>query len=271
MTVITRPMTQEEWRRQLTKFSVPFFEVPTFKDPKSGRDDETGLRFGPMVGCGIHHTGDDAPDDLDRNVIVNGRSDLPGPLAHAGLRDNGVVELVTCGRANHFGGGDPDVLAAVKAGNYGKYPPPTDKHQGESGAVDGNDGFYGLEVYYSGGHPMTAVQYQSAVGWAAAICDFHTWNPKHAIGHKEWSDYKIDPGGIDMASFREDVSKRLNGHQQHGPRRPDQKLTKALKQNIAYAKAIEKLSFVQSLSVGETLKELKAQRRKLRAELNKEN
>lgn len=273
MTATLAPMTPQQWVAQLTKFEVSFQELPSFRDLHSGRDDETGLAFGSMVGCGIHHTGDDAPDDLDRKVIVNGRSDLPGPLAHAGLRDDGVVELVTCGRANHFGGGDPDVLAAVKAANYAKYPPPSDKHEGESGAVDGNDGFYGLEVYYSGGRPMTAVQYASAVGWAAAICDFHQWSAKHAIGHKEWSDYKIDPGNVDMAVFRSDVQKRLDHapNQWHGPKVPDRKITHALKANIKYAKAIEELPPVPTISKVETLKNLKVTRKQLRAALNKEN
>jgi hypothetical protein len=267
----TTPMTPDQWVRQLRKFKVPLLELPTFRDLKSGRDDETGLKFGPVSGCGIHHTGDDAPDYLDRNVIVKGRPDLPGPLAHAGLRDDGVVELVTVGRANHFGGGDPDVLKAVNAGKYIGYPPPTDKHQGESGAVDGNDVFYGLEVYYSGGKPMTLKQYDSAVGWAAAICDFHGWNSKHVIGHKEWSDYKIDPGNVDMRDFRQDVEQRLAGKQQFGPRRPDPKITKAIKVNIRYSKTVEALPFLPSFAKGEILKDLKVQRKKLRAELNKES
>ena len=41
-------------------------------------------------------------------------------------------------RANHAGGGDPAVLAAVASEDYGDYPPATHYHQGESGAVDGN-------------------------------------------------------------------------------------------------------------------------------------
>lgn len=216
----TTPMTAAQWQSQLKKFGVPFVVLPTFKDPASGRDGETGLKFGPVFGCGIHHTGDDAPDINDRKVIVNGRSDLPGPLAHGGLRDDGVVELVTTGRANHFGGGDPDVLRAVKAENYGKFPPKTDKHQGESGAVDGNDSFYGLEVYYSGGHPMTKKQYASAVGWAAAICDFHDWSAKSTIGHKEWSEWKIDPGHVDMSVFRADVQNRMDSVNKKKPAAP---------------------------------------------------
>jgi hypothetical protein len=242
----TTPMTAAQWRSQLKKFDVPFIELPTFTDPHSGRDDETGLHLGPMYGCGIHHTGDDAPDIADRKVIVNGRPDLPGPLATSGLRDDGVIEMVTTGRANHFGGGDPDVLRAVMAQSYGDYPPHTDKHQGEPGAVDGNDHFYGLETYYSGRHSMTDRQYASAVGWSAAICDFHGWSAKSVIAHKEWSDYKSDPGYVDMKIFRRDVQRMLDAHKAV-PTNKDEvmtrtpKITVAIQAGLAFQKALDNI------------------------------
>lgn len=241
------PMTAAQWQSQLKKFDVPFIVLPTFNDPKSGRDDETGQPFGPVNGFLIHHTGDDAPDINDRNVIVNGRKDLPGPLAHAGCRDDGVIELVTTGRANHAGGGDPDVLQAVINESYGDYPPPTDKHQGETGAVDGNDRFYGLECYYSGSHKMTEEQYKSAVGWGAAICDFHGWSAKSGIGHKEWSDYKIDPGFVDMKVYRQDVQRMLDAHKTVNTKKDNAvnrtpNITKAIKAGIDYQKALDKIT-----------------------------
>lgn len=238
--MVTRvaPMTPVQWRSQLKKFNVPFRELPGFDNPNSGRDDETGLRYGPMWGVGIHHTGNDASDKVNRDLIVEGRSDLPGPLAQSGLNDDGVIDLITCGRANHFGGGDPDVMATVKAGKYGDYPPHTDKHQGEDGAVDGNDGVYGLETYYW--KILTKDQYRSMVGWAAAICDFHGWSAKHVIGHKEWSDWKPDPNLIDMKVFREDVQRLLDREGDvKGPKFLTPAITKAIKANIAYDKALQ--------------------------------
>lgn len=238
------PMTVDQWRAQLKKFDVPFREISDFKSATSGRDDETGLKFGPVYGCVIHHTGSDGPDSSNQSLIDRGRSDLPGPLAHSGLNDNGVIDMFTWKRANHAGGGDPDVLAAVKSENYGDYPPPPDKHQGEPGAADGNDVFYGLETYYSGSHPMTKVQYQSAVGWAAAICDFHGWSSKSVIGHKEWSDWKPDPGQVDMKKFRQDVQARLdavNGGTTPPPAEPKfipAPIRKAIAANIQYDKAL---------------------------------
>lgn len=238
------PMTPAQWRAQLRKFNVPFREIGDFALSTSGRDDETGKIFGPVYGVVIHHTGSDGADSINRELIDRGRSDLAGPLAQSGLDDLGVIDMFTWRRANHAGGGDPDVLAAVKAESYGDYPPHTDKHQGESGAVDGNDCFYGLETYYSGSHPMTAKQYRSAVAWAAAICDFHGWTAKSVIGHKEWSDWKPDPGQIDMKVFRRDVQALLDGRNVvEGPVFTTPRITKAIAANIAYDKALDAILF----------------------------
>lgn len=198
------PMTAAQWRAQLRKFDQPFVEKATFANPDSGRDDETGKPFGPVYGGLLHHTGDDAPDSADSKVIASGRSDLPGPLAHGGCRDDGVIELFTTGRANHAGNGDADVLRAIQSENYGDYPPKPDVD-----SVDGNDCLYALEVYYSGLHAMTRPQYAAAVNFHAAYCDFHGWTSKSAIGHKEWTRRKIDPGFCDMAKFRRDVTARI--------------------------------------------------------------
>lgn len=240
----TTPMTPTQWKSQLKKFKVPFREITGWDSPTSGRDDETGKIFGPVHGCVIHHTGSDGSDLINRQLIINGRSDLPGPLAQSGLNDDGVIDLITWKRANHAGGGDPDVLRAVIDESYGDYPPPTDKHEGESGSVDGNDVFYGLETYYSGGHEMTAAAYRSAVGWAAAICDFHGWTAKSAIGHKEWSDWKIDPGHVDMKVFRADVARRLKDVNavDEGPKFLTPAITKAIAENIEYDKSLDVIS-----------------------------
>jgi len=173
------------------------------------RDPEHGA-WGPVNGITQHHTGDDLQDYKDLAVLWNGRTGLPGPLVQAGNDDNGVLHFVGWGRCNHAGGGDPDVLAAVIAESYGDYPPPTDKHEGEPGAVDGNVHFYGLENMYSGSHIMTPAQYQTAVLYSACISEFHRWGPKSTIGHKEWSDWKPDPSHCDMRTFRRDVGVALS-------------------------------------------------------------
>ncbi len=259
------PMTPDQLIRHLTKWDVPFREIEGWRH--HNRDQETGLRFGPVYGCMTHHTGDDAPDRADRRIIRDGRSDLPGPLAHFGLNDDGVVDLIGWGRANHAGGGDPDVLQAVINESYRDYPPPTGRHQGEPGATDGNDHFYGCEAYYSGSHRMTAEAHRSLVKLWAAICDFHDWTAKSVIGHKEWSDWKVDPGHLDMKVLRRDVQALLDG----GPVPDDAppplppNVVKALRASRDYQRALESIKAPKARDeVEEILLQVKRQRRLLR-------
>lgn len=193
------PLTPDEIRAALRKFGVKFRETDGWETRNRG---DRGNGFGPVYGFGVHHTGDDAADDLDRKVVTNGRSDLPGPLAQFGLNDDGTVDLIGCGRANHFGVGDPDVLAAVRDETYTDYPPKPNQN-----TYDGNGRFYGVETYYSGSH--VPAQYDAMVNLCAAICDAHGWTAKSVIGHKEWTNQKVDPGSVDMAQFRRDVNARI--------------------------------------------------------------
>src|SRR5690606_5204889 len=121
---------------------------------------------------------------------------------------DGTVHLTGNGRANHAGGGDPAVLTAVRSESYGDYPPAPHQHEGSLGAVDGNQHFYGFECENAGDgqDPWPRVQYTAMVRAAAAICRAHRWGMRSVIGHKEWSDWKPDPRGIDMRNFRRDVA-----------------------------------------------------------------
>ncbi len=194
------PLTAAQTLAALRKWGVRFIEHPGWETHnRNGHG-----AWGPVNGFIVHHTGDDAPDDVDFGVVWGGRSNLPGPLCHFGARDDGTIDLVGCGRTNHAGGGDPSVLAAVIAESYGDHPPAPHYHEGSAGAVDGNARFYGVETYYSGYH--VPVQYRAVVLLVAAILDAHGWGPKSAIGHKEWSDWKSDPGSVDMRDFRADVA-----------------------------------------------------------------
>ena len=211
---MSTPITADQLLAQFKKWKVPYREIDGWRT--RGRDSFTGLTFGPVFGCVTHHTGDDAPDTADRKGIINGRSDLPGPLAQFGLNDDGILDIISVNRCNHAGGGDPRVLEAVKAESYGDYPPSSRYHQGSPGATDGNDCFYGVETYYSGGKAPTAAPYKTLVLLWAALCDFHDWSAKSVIGHKEWSDWKSDPGHVDMKALRADVQKALDAA--HAPK-----------------------------------------------------
>jgi hypothetical protein len=154
--------------------------------------------WGPVNGVMLHHT---AGLNGMVDYCYNGSADLPGPLCHGVIDKKGEVWLVGNGRANHAGGGDPDVLNAVISESYMTRPPATDKHEGEPGAVDGNARFYGFECVNAGdGHdPWPDAQVQAMVKASAAICRAHKWGGKSAIGHLEWSDWKSDPKGAAVA------------------------------------------------------------------------
>lgn len=168
--------------------------------------------WGPVNGIIIHHTAG-ADSSAGLSLVYNGRSDLPGPLAHAYLSKTGVVTLTGNGRANHAGLGDDDVLKAVIA-EWPVLPTPNENN------TDGNARFYGIEISNlgNGKDHYPTVQYQAAVKWAAAICRAHGWTSKSVIGHKEWTNQKIDPRGpvgaasgkdFSMVQFRKDVQALL--------------------------------------------------------------
>lgn len=197
------PMTAAQTRAQMKKWGVPFKEYSgwtTRKRPGS---------FAP-VGLVIHHTGSDGGQNsasYDKFLFVTGRpaEGIPGPLCQASCEMDGDVILGAIGRANHAGSGSSRTLTAVRGGKVSlsaQIKPGSDD-------TNGNGWFYGLEVKFDGGQPMTAKQYDSAVRWAAAICDFYGWSAGHIVGHKEWSSRKPDPGSTAMSKFRSDVAARL--------------------------------------------------------------
>lgn len=202
---MARPMTADEVVAALKRWRVPYQAVDGWRT----RNRDAHGAWGPVHGLMIHHTGDDADDKVDLRIITNGLAGLPGPLSQFGCDDEGTIWLVGNGRANHAGGGDPRVLRAVIAESYGDYPPRPHQHSGSAGATDGNDNFYGVETFYSGREAPTVQARASLILLAAAICHHHGWTAKSVIGHKEWSDWKSDPGKVDMKSFRAAVAQRL--------------------------------------------------------------
>lgn len=157
---------------------------------KRGRPSSTG-GFNP-VGVLCHHTATRASSS-DADVIrllVNGRSDLPGPLCQLGLGRDGTVYVVAAGRANH--GGKARASGTVAGG-------------------DANSLYIGIEAFNDGvGEKWNAVQYDAYVKLAAVLCREITGNSAATVrGHKETSvTGKIDPT-FDMHSFRERVDALL--------------------------------------------------------------
>jgi hypothetical protein len=191
------PMTADQMVAALADEGVDYREYKDWRHHnREGHGD-----WGPVYGIMIHHTAITGPGTLD--VIYDGREDLPGPLAHAFAGKGGGIFLTGNGRANHAGKGDDDVLNAVIAESA--LPTPNENN------TDGNTHFYGIEIENlgDGDDPYPPLQYAEAVLWATAICRFHGWTSKSVIGHKEWTNTKIDPS-FDMDTFRDDVHAQLH-------------------------------------------------------------
>lgn len=147
--------------------------------------------FAP-VGVLCHHTATSkaSRDDDVVRLLVQGRSDLPGPLCQLGLGRDGTVYVVAAGRANHAG----------KA-----------KSSGSVASGDGNALYIGIEAMNDGvGEPWPQVQYDAYVTLCAALSKHVTGNSVRTVrGHKETSvTGKIDPT-FDMDAFRARVEAKM--------------------------------------------------------------
>lgn len=166
--------------------------------------------WGPVNGVMIHHT---VSSESAASVALcrDGYAALPGPLCHGVIDKAGTVHLISAGRANHAGGGDPAVLRRVVAEDYGDRPPAPRAHDGSAGAADGNARFYGFECVNlgDGKDPWPAAQLEAIERASAALCRAHGWSARSVIGHAEWSAAKIDPRGFTMPSMRTRITTRL--------------------------------------------------------------
>ncbi|SHN32563.1 N-acetylmuramoyl-L-alanine amidase [Streptomyces yunnanensis] len=161
--------------------------------------------WGPVYGVIIHHT---ATSGIKASVSMcwSGHEDLPGPLCHGLIDKTGTVHLIGNGRANHAGTGDYDVLTAVITEGYGNTPPLPREND-----TDGNARFYGFEGINlgDGKDPWPAEQLEGIERVSAAICRAHGWSAQSVIGHKEWTNTKIDPKGFNMPDMRARIATRL--------------------------------------------------------------
>lgn len=145
----------------------------------------------------IHHT---ATGEANQNlsVLINGRSDLSGPLCNTCGWADGSVGLIAAHPANHAGA----------SGGYNTAPLP------KTGLF--NKLVWGHEIIYPGSSPMTPQQYRTA-GILAKICTdvFGYSDINRAKGHAETSiTGKWDPGyapgkTLDLNKFRADARNAL--------------------------------------------------------------
>jgi hypothetical protein len=144
--------------------------------------------FGDIWGVIIHHTG---------------ASGSPGPGVIANHPTLGLCSQLHLDRAGKYT--VCGVGIAWHAGNGAWKGLPTN---------DANRLTIGIEAENNGTEGWTTVQYNAYVKGVAAILKKLGKDSSHVIGHKEWagpSQGKWDPGLIDMAKFRADVQKILDG------------------------------------------------------------
>lgn len=157
--------------------------------------------FAPQ-GVLIHHTaGARATEENPApslSTVINGRSDLAGPLAQVLVDYNGNCWVVAAGRTNNAG-------AAQASGPL----PATD---------DGNALYVGIEIDYRVNPDGSFDQFPSpiqkavAITAAAAIVTRLGHGARYVRGHKETSTTgKIDPKFLmPMPDFRDEVRKMID-------------------------------------------------------------
>lgn len=154
--------------------------------------------FSPS-GVLLHHTGSGTPSSQSNphpnlNNVINGRTDLAGPLCQVLIDWVGRCHTIAAGRANHAG---------------------VARASGPMPAGDGNTLYVGIEIDYSasGTNPpqeMSPAQYDAAITASAAIIGRLGTTANHVRGHLETSETgKIDPQYVSMETIRTAVGGRL--------------------------------------------------------------
>lgn len=128
-------------------------------------------------------------DSVQVDVVRNGRSDLPGPIANAVVDRQGRWHVVSGGRCNST-------------------------LEGTAGPYKGKGNTYALSVEGCNDNvsePWPAVQYQAYVrGWAA-WCARLGWSASHLVGHREHTPGRKSDPTFSMTKFRADVAHAIEG------------------------------------------------------------
>lgn len=144
--------------------------------------------FNPRGSVDHHTAGPRTGNAPSLGVVVNGRSDLPGPLCNVLVGRDNTCYVVAAGRANHAGSG------------------------GWKGLV-GNSSVFGVERENvgTGAEPWRPDQTETAARVHAALISAHGANASLVCEHKEWAPTrKIDAFGVDGNQMRAMVNAYLH-------------------------------------------------------------
>lgn len=144
--------------------------------------------MGRVIGVMIHHTGSSASGNMPSlRTLIQGRTDLAGPLAQLGLGRDGTWYVIAAGRANHAG-----------KGNW-------------RGIQTGNSNFVGVECENSGQKsdlPWPDIQMLALRQGVAALLQHAGRSAEWCVGHREYAlpaGRKPDPLW-DVAVFRTELA-----------------------------------------------------------------
>jgi hypothetical protein len=144
------------------------------------------------LGVLCHHTAGPRDGNMPSlKLLIEGRADLPGPLAQLGLGRDGTYYVIAAGRCNHAG-----------AGIW-------------NGITSGNAHFIGVEAENTGtaDDRWPEIQVDAYQRGVAALLKHAGLGPISCAGHKEYAQpagRKPDPT-LDMAEFRTAVARHLDG------------------------------------------------------------
>ncbi|MGH9892962.1 MAG: peptidoglycan recognition protein family protein [bacterium] len=148
---------------------------------------------GQILGVMCHHTvGPKNGNMPSLKTLIEGRSDLPGPLSQLGLGRDGTYYVIAAGRCNHAGKGS------------------------WKGLTNGNANFIGIEAENTGrpdDFPWPEVQMDAFRRGVAAILKHIGRTGDFCAGHKEYAlpaGRKTDPD-FNMHAFRLSVAAIMDG------------------------------------------------------------
>jgi peptidoglycan hydrolase-like protein with peptidoglycan-binding domain len=148
---------------------------------------------GHIFGVICHHTAGPKNGNMPSlRTLINGRPDLPGPLAQLGLGRDGTYTVIAAGRCNHAGKGI------------------------WKGVVNGNSNFIGIEAENTGlpnDFPWPDVQMDAYHRGVAAILSRLGRGSEFCAGHKEYAlpHGRKDDADFDMNAFRLSVTAIMGG------------------------------------------------------------